>query len=220
MPINVPLPVCNLPDETEASPVEAFLFRRLLALETTVSQLPIPYYFYTMSSELYITPATREDIPSLNQLVNSAYRGDTSRKGWTTEADLLDGIRTDPAALEDMMEQPGAVILKCTDSEKTLRGCVFLKKTESQLYLGMLTVSPELQGGGIGKKLLEASEAYASEHGCDKIVMTVISVRSELIAWYERKGFHTTGEKSPFPKDPRFGIPKQDLEFVVMEKEL
>jgi ribosomal protein S18 acetylase RimI-like enzyme len=173
-----------------------------------------------MISELSIALAGREDIPALNRLVNSAYRGETSRKGWTTEADLLDGIRTDPEALQDMMEQPGAVILKCTDSEGALRGCVFLKKTENQLYLGMLTVSPELQGGGIGKKLLEASEQYAREQGCDKIIMTVISVRSELIAWYERKGFRTTGEKSPFPKDPRFGIPKQALEFVVMQKDI
>lgn len=173
-----------------------------------------------MSSEFVIAPALQEDIPALNRLVNSAYRGDTSRKGWTTEADLLDGIRTDPEALKDMMEQPGAVILKCTNESGTLRGCVFLKKTDNQLYLGMLTVTPELQGGGIGKKLLEASEAYARENGCNKIVMTVISVRNELIAWYERKGFRTTGEKSPFPTDPRFGIPKQALEFVVMEKAL
>lgn len=198
----------------------------LTALSTTLLFLQlgnpqsIPYYFYTMSSELVITPATKADIPALNNLVNSAYRGDTSRKGWTTEADLLDGIRTDPEALEDMMEQPGAVILKCTKNTGTLRGCVFLKKTDNQLYLGMLTVSPDLQGSGIGKQLLEASEAYARQQGCNKIIMTVISVRKELIAWYERKGFRTTGEKSPFPKDPRFGIPKQDLEFVVMEKSL
>lgn len=173
-----------------------------------------------MSADLVIAPATKEDIPVLNRLVNSAYRGETSRKGWTTEADLLDGIRTDPEALEDMMDQPGAVILKCTDEKQNLRGCVFLRKTENQLYLGMLTVSPELQGGGIGKKLLEASEDYARQQGCHKIVMTVISVREELIAWYERKGFRTTGEKSPFPNDPRFGIPKRDLEFVVMEKDV
>ena len=110
--------------------------------------------------------------------------------------------------------------MKCIDNDGALQGCVFLKKTEAQLYLGMLTVSPGLQGSGIGKTLLEASEQYAREQGCQKIVMTVISVRQELIAWYERKGYRTTGEKSPFPKDPRFGIPKQELEFVVMEKEV
>jgi ribosomal protein S18 acetylase RimI-like enzyme len=171
-----------------------------------------------MSLDLQITPAAKADIPALNKLVNSAYRGETSKKGWTTEADLLDGIRTDPEALEDMMEQPGAVILKCTDSTGALRGCVFLRKTDKQLYLGMLTVLPELQGSGVGKQLLKASEAYAREQGCDRIVMSVISVRRELIAWYERKGYRATGEKRPFPTDPRFGIPKQELEFVIMEK--
>lgn len=178
----------------------------------------IPYYFYSMYTDLNITPATSKDVPALNRLVNSAYRGESSKKGWTTEADLLDGIRTDPEALADMMEQPGAVILKCTDPKGTLLGCVFLRKTEMQLYLGMLTVSPELQGGGIGKALLQASETHARQQGCDRIVMSVISVRKELIEWYQRNGYHLTGETSPFPNDPRFGIPKQELEFVIMEK--
>jgi ribosomal protein S18 acetylase RimI-like enzyme len=170
-----------------------------------------------MRADLYITQATKDDIPGLNKLVNSAYRGDSSRKGWTTEANLLDGIRTDPEALEDMMEQPGAVILKCADIEGRLFGCVFLRKTEQQLYLGMLTVSPERQGAGIGKKLLKASEAYARQHNCDRVVMSVISVRHELIEWYQRHGYSATGETAPFPNDPRFGIPKQPLEFIMME---
>ena len=173
-----------------------------------------------MQSNFTITPANSEDIPALNKLVNSAYRGDSSKKGWTTEADLLDGIRTDPEALADMMGQPGAVILKCTTPEDALLGCVFLRKTEKQLYLGMLTVAPELQGGGIGKALLNASEAHARQQGCDRIVMSVISVRKELIDWYKRNGYRLTGETSPFPNDPRFGIPKQELEFVIMEKEV
>jgi ribosomal protein S18 acetylase RimI-like enzyme len=173
-----------------------------------------------MQTNLHITPANSEDISALNNLVNSAYRGESSKKGWTTEADLLDGIRTDPEALADMMGQPGAVILKCTDPMGTLLGCVFLRKTEDQLYLGMLTVSPELQGGGIGKVLLNASEAHARKQGCNRIVMSVISVRKELIDWYQRNGYRLTGETSPFPNDPRYGIPKQELEFVLMEKQV
>jgi predicted N-acetyltransferase YhbS len=171
-----------------------------------------------MRADLHITPATKEDIPELNRLVNSAYRGEGSKQGWTTEADLLDGIRTDPEALDDMMGQPGAVVLKCVDSEGRLFGCVFLRKTEQKLYLGMLTVSPERQAAGIGKKLLKASEAYARGQGCDRIVMSVISVRQELIDWYSRNGYSPTGETAPFPNDPRFGIPKQPLEFIMMEK--
>jgi ribosomal protein S18 acetylase RimI-like enzyme len=100
-------------------------------------------------------------------------------------------------------------------------GMVMLKNQGDGLYLGMLTVAPDLQGGGIGKKLLYASETFAKEHGLPKIIMTVISVRTELVAWYERHGYIRTGEVKPFPMDdPKFGLPKQFLEFVVMEKVL
>jgi ribosomal protein S18 acetylase RimI-like enzyme len=81
----------------------------------------------------------------------------------------------------------------------------------------MLTVSPMLQAGGLGKKILKASEEYAAEQDCDAIEMTVISVRHELIAWYQRHGYHDTGKRSPFPDDP-LSIQKQSLEFITMEK--
>jgi ribosomal protein S18 acetylase RimI-like enzyme len=169
---------------------------------------------------LTIQPARLHDVPQLVQLVNSAYRGETSKKGWTTEADLLDGIRIDEAAITEMINNKQGVILKCTDEENTLLGCVFLEQQGQQLYLGMLTVQPSIQTKGIGKRLLHAAEAYAHEHDCNAIVMTVISVRHELIAWYERHGYRPTGDKKPFPNDPRFGIPKQPLEFIVLYKPL
>jgi ribosomal protein S18 acetylase RimI-like enzyme len=153
-------------------------------------------------------------------LVNSAYRGEGSKKGWTTEADLLGGIRTDADGLKKMMSGPGAVIMKYTGEENELQGCVFLQQKGTKLYLGMLTVNPELQAKGIGKKLLYAAEAYAREKSCNGVTMTVISVRHELIAWYERHGYEKTGETQPFPTDPSFGLPKQALEFLVMEKQL
>ena len=173
-----------------------------------------------MINDITISVAGIEDIPALNILVNSAYRGDTSRKGWTTEAHLLDGIRTTDENLADMMQQPGAIILKCTNQKQQIIGCVFLQKQNERLYLGMLTVSPELQGSGLGKKMLNEAEDYARKHQCTYIIMTVISARPELIAFYERKGYKDTGETRPFPNDPRFGIPKQPLEFIVMEKAL
>lgn len=173
-----------------------------------------------MLSSLRITPATDEDIPGLHKLVNSAYRGEHAKKGWTTEADLLDGIRTNEEGLKEMMHQKDAVILKCNDENKFLTGCVYLQKQEDELYLGMLTVSPDLQSKGIGKQLLKAATEYAKQNHCRAIIMTVISVRNELIDWYERHGFYKTGETKPFPEDVRFGIPKQPLEFIVMKKEI
>ena len=165
--------------------------------------------------------ATHNDIPSLSDLVNSAYRGDSSKKGWTTEADLLDGIRTDEKALTELLSAPGSVILVQENEEGKIVGCVNLQLKPGKLYLGLLTVSPTLQGGGIGKKLLYAADDYARQQQISLIEMTVISVREELINWYKRHGYHDTGEKRPFPSnDPRFGIPKQALEFIVLQKQI
>ncbi len=167
-----------------------------------------------------ISIAQPEDAKKLNLLVNSAYRGDSSRQGWTTEADLLDGTRIDEDALRELLQKENTSILKYED-EGTLQGCVELRKEGSKLYLGMLSVKPHTQGKGIGKALLHAAEVHAKKINCDSIFMTVISVRKELIDWYVRHGYRLTGEKKPFiVPDTRWGVPKKELEFVVLEKSL
>jgi ribosomal protein S18 acetylase RimI-like enzyme len=174
-----------------------------------------------MADNLTITIAAKEDIAPIEKLVNSAYRGDSSRKGWTTEADLLDGIRTNKDVLSGMINRGDSIVLKCSNAKNQLVGCVYLQKKEDKLYLGMLTVAPDIQAQGIGKKLLQAAEEYAQTQQCTAITITVISLRQELIKWYERRGYKATGERKPFPSnDPRFGLPKQQLEFIVMEKQL
>jgi ribosomal protein S18 acetylase RimI-like enzyme len=167
-----------------------------------------------------VTPATFEDIPAIVKLVNSAYRGDASMKGWTTEAHLLDGIRTDDESIRALISKPDGIILKYLDDKNELIGCVYLEKKDRQLYLGMLSVSPVAQTNGIGKQLIEASETYAKEHEADAVIMTVISVRTELIEWYRRRGYSLTGETQPFPNSTKFGVPKQPLQFVVMQKRI
>ncbi|MGF7215236.1 GNAT superfamily N-acetyltransferase [Spirosoma lacussanchae] len=165
-----------------------------------------------------ISPATEGDVVTLNQLVNSAYRGDSSRRGWTTEADLLGGIRTDEESLKAMLRNPLATILTYRMADQLL-GCVYLEKKGDSLYLGMLTVSPDAQAGGIGKQLMAAAEEVARDWYCTTITMTVIPQRTELVAWYERRGYSATGETKPFPMDdPRFGMPKVPLSFIVLEK--
>ncbi len=161
-----------------------------------------------------IAIATLADIPRLNALVNSAYRGDSSKKGWTTEANLLGGIRTDEQALTDIIHDQQSFMLKYVlDGE--IVGCVHLRKDDDELYLGMLTVSPGLQAKGIGKQLLFAAADEARKRNCRAIYMTVISARKELIAWYERHGCADTGIRKPFQGE---GIPKTRLEFVVLRK--
>jgi len=164
--------------------------------------------------------AISADAESINQLVNSAYRGDSSKQGWTTEADFLDGTRTDEAAVKELIEKTDTTILKFLEANQ-LVGCVELRQEKGKLYLGMLSVAPTIQGKGIGKKLLNAGEDYAKSIGINTMIMTVISIRKELIDWYVRHGYQLTGERKPFVvPDTRWGIPKQELEFVVLEKKL
>jgi ribosomal protein S18 acetylase RimI-like enzyme len=167
-----------------------------------------------------ILPATLADCAALNQLVNAAYRGEQSRQGWTTEADLLDGTRIDEAAIKDLIQRTDTVLLTYRESGAIL-GCVELRTQEGKLYLGMLSVQPNIQGKGIGKKLMTAAEDHARTKSITAVFMTVISVRKELIEWYVRHGYQLTGERKPFVvPDIRWGVPKQNLEFVVLEKKL
>ncbi len=165
-----------------------------------------------------ISKASIKDCHDLEKLVNSAYRGESSKQGWTTEADLLGGVRTTKASLQKLLEDPASVIMKYTDDNQQIQGCIYLQIKKEKLYLGMLTVSPSLQDKGVGKQMLFFAETYAKENKCTAITMTVIYSRTELISWYARHGYQPTGETEPFPTDPAFGLPKQPLHFIVMEK--
>ncbi len=169
---------------------------------------------------MHISPAHKEDIPALVKLLNGAYRGEESRKGWTTEADMVAGdLRTDEANMNELMQLPGAIFLKYSNEKNEIEGCVFLHKRQGKLYLGMLSVSPALQTKGIGKQIMAAAELYAISQGCPAVFMRVISIRRELIAWYERQGYYKTGEVQPFD-DTKFGTAKEPIEFVVLQKDL
>jgi len=176
-----------------------------------------------LPGELYVMPAREQDLAGLAALVNSAYRGETSRAGWTTEADLLGGQRTDAESLRTLVAAPGNVLLVLR-AEPGPVACVHLQqKAGGVCHLGMLTVSPRLQSAGLGRRLLAAAESWAVRHmGATAMEMTVIDVREELIAWYERRGYERTGELRPFPYgDARFGAPlREDLRFAVLRREL
>ncbi len=164
--------------------------------------------------------ATTDLAIQISDLVNSAYRGESGAQGWTTEAGLLRGLRTDSERVHQLITAPGnAVLVKVIEGK--IEGCVHLeKKNSNTAYLGMLTTNPRLQAKGTGSELLKTAEEYAKKIWLnDKIEMTVIDSRHELIAFYVRRGYRVTNEKRPFPNDPRFGISLVGpIEFVVLEK--
>lgn len=175
-----------------------------------------------MDSSLPIRTAESRDVNAVVALVNSAYRGDSSRLGWTTEADLLGGQRIDGPMLEVLLSSPDAALL-VHESVRDIIACVTLEHGRDGCYLGMLTILPAAQAAGLGTRFLTAAEQFAQlRWHARSMYMTVIEQRQELIAWYERRGYVRTGETRPFPYgDPRFGLPKRaDLRFVVLRKPL
>jgi N-acetylglutamate synthase-like GNAT family acetyltransferase len=170
-----------------------------------------------------IRAATSEDVGQLHALIESAYRGDSAKRGWTHEADLLGGQRTDPELLLAMLDDPKQS-LWVADHGGMLIGCVCVTDQGHGVgYLGLLSVRPDGQAEGLGKRLIAAAEAHArTTLEAKTMKMTVIKARRELIAYYERRGYVNTGREEPFPMDdPRFGVPKtDDLVFVVLEKAL
>ena len=173
-----------------------------------------------MMPELQFRDATVDDVPAIVDLVTSAYRGDASRAGWTSEADFLDGNRIDPDILRHDIARPrNRVLLAERDGE--LLACAHIADEDGAGYFGMFSVRPALQGGGVGKLMLAEAERIVREDWHLPVMqMTVIDIRDELIAFYERRGYRRTGIYKPFPHgDERFGIPKRnDLRFEVLEK--
>lgn len=172
-------------------------------------------------SSYTLSIAQPTDVSQLLALINSAFRGETSRQGWTHEADLIEGgIRADEPMLRDIMADPAATLLLAKNEAAAIEGCVLLQQKGGYLYLGMLTVDPRLQGRGLGKQLLQAAEDHARALGCSHIEMTVIADRQALIDWYARHGFFPTGETRPFVQDAKFGRPRYPIHFVVLQKPL
>lgn len=167
-----------------------------------------------------IEVASTPDIPALVALINSAYRGEGSKQGWTTEADLIGGLRTDEEDLTEIFKDPATTFLKYSNETGQVIGCMRLQQRGDRLYLGMLTVSPTLQAQGLGKQLLKAADEMAKMKQCRAIFMTVFSARPELIAWYERHGYCKTGEVIPFQHNEKYEVVSEGLklEFFVLEK--
>lgn len=162
------------------------------------------------------------DIPAVVALVTSAYRGEASRAGWTTEADLLDGARIDAQRVSDDIAREQSLIL-LGEADGRLLACAHVAVEDGTGYFGMFSVRPDSQGHGIGKRMLDEAERIAREElGVPSMRMTVIDVRDELIDYYARRGYRRTGIHKPFPYgDERFGTPlRDDLRFEVLEKPL
>ena len=173
-----------------------------------------------LPTALTFRPANTADVVAVVTLVESAYRGDSGRRGWTTESDLLDGHRTDEEAVSELLHSADDFVLLAESAGQLVASCHIQRQGDWACF-GMFAVDPEQQGSGVGKQVLAEAERMALEiWQCRSMRMTVIEQRPELLAWYQRRGYQRTGEYQPFPYgNERFGIPRRDdLRFEVLVK--
>ena len=166
--------------------------------------------------------AAAADIDAIVALVESAYRGDASRAGWTTEADFLDGRRTGVDDVAQCIDRADSLVL-LAEQDGAMLACAHIAIEADAGYFGMFSVRPKQQGGGIGSQVLaEAERIVRDAWKLSAMRMTVIDIRDELVAYYVRRGYARTGKLKPFPYgDERFGQPKRDdLRFEILEKPL
>lgn len=171
-----------------------------------------------MLTPLLIRRAGHSDVDEIVDLVNSAYRPTLGSKGWTHEAALINGERTNNYQLEEAIN--GSVILLGIQDKKIV-ACVQVEKKGHEAYLSMLAVEPELQDAGLGKTMLAEAEAYAhTSLRTDRLALVVVSTRSELIEFYMRRGYTYSGERLPYPVQCGVGRPKDEkLDLTILRKQ-
>lgn len=173
----------------------------------------------TPNTALKIVTASEADIPALNDLIHCCYRGEESFKGWTSEAHLLGGIRATPELLAGEMSDPTFTYLKgINESGEIIACCRGQKQGNATMFAGMLCVRPELQGAGLGKKMMAAIADVAREANCSRLRIRVIEQRKELVEWYVRQGFKPNGHTESFEAGAGVGIPKTNLSFIDLDK--
>lgn len=156
----------------------------------------------------YFRTAISADAPHISALVNAAYRPAAGAEGWTHESALIAGQRTNPAQVTDLLHSPhGAVLLAC-DAQQQIHGCVHIEAHQDQAHIGLLAVTPTLQGSGLGKQVLARAEHYAAEHfAATQLLLTVVQARQELRAFYLRRGYRPSGEIHRYPVNAGVGQP-------------
>lgn len=149
--------------------------------------------------------ATIEDIDAITAVINGAFR--------KAESFFIDGDRIEAESVRVLMEGGEFVV---AEDEGAIRGCVYVQSRGERAYLGLLAVDPSVQKAGIGSQLMTAGEERCAKSGCRCIDLRIVNLRTEMHAFYSRRGYAQTGTE-PFPGHL---TPKIRCHFVNMSKPL
>ncbi len=168
--------------------------------------------------------ANQDDAEKVTALIERAYRGPEAARGWSNEAHLLTGARTTGEEIMALIADHDArfVLAEISDPMEgdILAGCALIQKDGDGAYFGMFAIEPAMQIGGLGKALLAKCERAVRDLWASQFMaMVVISVRHELIEWYQRRGYSLTGQREAFPFGPGSGEIRRDFDLVELRKD-
>lgn len=171
-------------------------------------------------TDIRFTFAGPADASRVSALIERAYRGEAAARGWTNEAEILSGPRSSPKEVAELIADANSRFVIALDGDR-LVGCALIRQYLNGTYFGMFAIDPDRQGDGLGKLVMTACEGAARKLWRSPLIkLTVISLRDELIAWYERRGYRRTGEREPFPFAQATGALRTDFDLIVLEKPL
>lgn len=147
--------------------------------------------------------AGEKDVAQLATLVNRAYE---------IEQFFVDGARTTPEEVSELLHEGRFLVLDATDG---LAAAVYVKTEGEAAQIAMLSVSPELQGRGLGTRLVAVAEALSTAVGCRSMGLQIVNLRDELGPWYRRLGYRETSQH-PYVDRPI----KKPCHFIEMKKPL
>jgi GNAT superfamily N-acetyltransferase len=157
------------------------------------------------AASVVIRLATSADESSMVSLINQAFAVET----------LLDGQRTSVPEIREMFKTGEFFVAIAND---VLVASVYTEVRGERGYFGMLSVSAARQGTGVGRAMIQAAEQQCRSKGCQRMELTVLSVRLELPPLYRKFGYTETG-REPF-RTTRQVAGNQPCELIRMSKQL
>ena len=158
-------------------------------------------------SQVTVFPSVRRaqpaDAAALAELVNRAY---------AVEGFFVDGQRTSADEIARMLRTGTFLVLERGDPP-ALAAAVYVEARAEGGYFGMLSVAPELQGLGLGTRLVRIAEAMCEAMGAPTVRLRIVNLRDELGRWYRSLGYEEIGT-APYDHRPV----KQPCHFVEMER--
>lgn len=159
--------------------------------------------------------ASKADIQQLTMLINTAYR---TPGGWTTEAGMIQGDRIQEQQLHDLLNSADFQLF-VLEIENKLLGCIGVSLGQQVAEIGSFAVAPAEQNSGYGKQLLDFAESHIFEIFKKNVIqMSVLNVRTELLAYYQRHGYQLTEKIEAYPLGQKLGEPLIPLHLLILEK--